>query len=431
MSTTQIDTVLKNLGEPHWRAPQRYLLTFLALIILWSLFARVDRVVTAPGKVIPFDRVKVIQHLEGGILQDILVRENDRVTVGQPLVRLDLASTGYNSAEMNARMISLRLAKVRLDAESQGRKPDWPTDLPIQFTNLVDAELSNYRNKQVERESSLRAYDNLILQSRQKLAESKERLNSLEVSLSIARKELDISSELLKDKLTSQLEHFQRQNKVTQLAGEILSLRQTNPGLEAAIEESIARRKQEEARFRRESANEASDVERQIASLSEELSRAQDQVDRSLIRSPIEGVIKNLKYQAEGNVVKPGEAIMEVVPLKDQLVIEVRLNPSDRGYVSLNQDANVKISTYDYLRYGTLPGKVTEIAADTDTGQNQEQYYRVVVSTDKSWLGEQSGQYPISPGMTGEVDIKVSNQAIIWSLLKPILRIKNEAFREI
>jgi adhesin transport system membrane fusion protein len=122
---------------------------------------------------------------------------------------------------------------------------------------------------------------------------------------------------------------------------------------------------------------------------------------------------------------------MEVVPLKDQLVIEVRLNPSDRGYVNLNQEANVKISTYDYLRYGTLPGKVTEIAADTDMGQNQEQYYRVVVSTEKSWLGEKSGQYPISPGMMGEVDIKVSNQAIIWSLLKPILRIKNEAFREI
>ena len=431
MSTTQIDAVLKNLGEPHWRAPQRYLLTFLALIILWSLFARVDRVVTAPGKVIPFDRVKVIQHLEGGIIQNVLVRENDRVSIGQPLVRLDLASTGYNSAEMNARMVALRLAKVRLDAESQGRKPDWPTDLPIQFTNLIDAEQSNYQNKQVERESSLRAYDNLVLQSRQKLAESKERLNSLEVSLSIAKKELDISNELLKDKLTSQLEHFQRQNKVTQLAGDILSLRQANPGLQAAIDEAIARRRQEEAKFRRESANEASDVERQIASLSEELSRAQDQVDRSLIRSPIEGVIKNLKYQVEGNVVKPGEAIMEVVPLKDQLVIEVRLNPSDRGYLSLNQEANVKISTYDYLRYGTLPGKVTEIAADTDTGSNQEQYYRVVVSTDKSWLGEQSGQYPISPGMTGEVDIKVSNQAIIWSLLKPILRIKNEAFREI
>ena len=428
---SQLDHVVTQLGEPKWRASQRYLLTFLAFIMLWTVLARVDRVVTAPGKVIPIDRVKVIQHLEGGIVEDILVRENDIVKAGQPLVQLDLASTGFNSAEMSTRLIALQLARARLEAESQGREPDWPSELASQFGALIEAEQATYRNRKVERDSSLRALDSLILQNRQKLAESRERLKSLEVSLSIARQELDISTELLKDKLASQLEHFQRQNKVTSLAGEILSLRQAIPGAEAAVEETIARRRQEEARFRREAANEAGELERQMASLSEELNRAQDQDKRSVIRAPIDGIVKNLKFQVAGNVVKPGEAIMEVVPLKDQLVIEVKLNPADRGYINLNQEALIKISTYDYLRYGGLKGQVTGIAADSDLGRNEEQFYRVVVSTEKSWLGEKPGQYPITPGMLSEVDIKIDSQPILWSLLKPVLKIKSEAFREI
>ncbi len=168
-----------------------------------------------------------------------------------------------------------------------------------------------------------------------------------------------------------------------------------------------------------------------MASLSEELSRANDQEDRSVIRAPIDGVVKNVRFQTAGNVVKPGEPIMEVVPLKDQLVIEVKLSPSDRGYINMKQDALVKISTYDYLRYGGLDGTVTGIAADTDLGRNEEQFYRVIVSTDKSWLGSKQGQFPITPGMVGEVDIKVDTQSILWALLKPVLKLKADAFKEI
>lgn len=432
MNTTfTTDDVLKQLGQPHWRAPQRYLMVMLLVILGWMSFGKVDRVVTASGKVIPFDKVKVIQHLEGGIIQDILVRENQAVKAGDPLIRLDLATSGINSGEMSARMMALRLTKMRLDAEAQGKTPQWPADTLAQYPALVNAELNAFRSKRTERDNALQAIDNQVFQNRQRLAESKERLRTQETSLVLAQKELAISEELVKDKLTSQLEHFQRQNKVAQIQGDIASLKQSIPGAQAAINEALARRRQEEARFQRESASESSDIERRIASLTEELSRAQDQEDRSVIRAPIDGVVKNLRFQSTGNVVKPGEPIMEVVPVREQLVVELRLNPADRGYVSLNQEALVKISTYDYLRYGGLNGVVTGIAADTDTGRNEEQFYRVIVSTDKAWLGKQKGEFPIKPGMLGEVDIKVDSQTILWSLVKPVLKLKAEAFREI
>ena len=426
-----LDRVLADLGEPRWRATQRRLLALFVVIFLWTLIGRVDRVVTAPGKVIPYDKVKVIQHLEGGIIKDIVVRENQEVKAGDPLVHLDLATSGINSGEMNARMASLKLAKIRLDADSVGAEPVWPEDLAAKFPNLVEAETHNFQSKRDERRNSLQAFDNVVTQNRQKLAESRERLVALEASFKIAKQEVAISADLVKDKLTSQLEHFQRQTNYERLSGEIASLRQSITGLQAGINESIARRQQEEARFSREASNEAADMERKMASLSEELSRANDQEDRSVIRAPIDGVVKNVRFQTAGNVVKPGEPIMEVVPLKDQLVIEVKLSPSDRGYINMKQDALVKISTYDYLRYGGLDGTVTGIAADTDLGRNEEQFYRVIVSTDKSWLGSKQGQFPITPGMVGEVDIKVDTQSILWALLKPVLKLKADAFKEI
>lgn len=431
MNNPALDQVLTRMGSPGWRTPQRVMLTLLCLILLWMLVARVDRVITAPGKVVPIDKVKAIQHFEGGIISEILVRENQAVKVGDPLIRLNLATGGINSSEMNARMASLQLAKIRLDAESSGLSPVWPEIMLQAFKDMVDAEQATYRNRKMERDNSLQAFETQVFQSRKRLSETQEKLLATEQNLVLAKKELAVSESLLVDKLVSQLDHFQRQSRVAQLNGEVMSLRQAVLGAESAVQEALARVRQEDGRFRREAANEAGELQRRMSSLTEELGMAQDQEDRSVIRSPIDGVVKSLKFQAVGNVVRAGEPIMEVVPIKDQLVVELKLNPADRGYVAVGQSALVKVSTYDYLRYGGLTGTVTAIAADTDLGRNEEQFYKVVVTTDKAWLGENPSEYPISLGMLSEVDIKIDSQTILWSLIRPVLKLKAEAMREI
>ena len=241
-----LDKVLNDLGEPRWRASQRRLLAFFFIIFLWTLIGRVDRVVTAPGKVIPYDKVKVIQHLEGGIIKDILVRENQEVKAGEPLVQLDLATSGINSGEMNARMASLKLAKVRLEAESQGVEPIWPDELASKFPNLVEAENNSYQSRRDEQRNSLQAFDNLVTQNRQKVAESRERLSALEASLKIAKQEVAISADLVKDKLASQLEHFQRQSNLERMLGEAASLRANHGG--GALEGPVGHRGQAQPR---------------------------------------------------------------------------------------------------------------------------------------------------------------------------------------
>jgi adhesin transport system membrane fusion protein len=407
------------------------MLALLCSLLLWMLVARVDRVITTPGKVVPIDKVKAVQHFEGGIISEILVRENQMVKVGEPLVRLNLATGGINSSEMNARMASLQLAKIRLDAESSGLSPIWPADLLQAFKDMVEAEQATYRNRKMERDNALQALETQVFQSRKRLSETQEKLLAADQNLLLAKKELAVSESLVVDKLVSQLDHFQRQSRVAQINGEVMSLRQAVLGAESAVQESLARARQEDGRFRREAANEAGELQRRMASLTEELGMAQDQEDRSVIRSPIDGIVKNMKFQAVGNVVRAGEPIMEVVPIKDQLVVELKLNPSARGYVAVGQSALVKVSTYDYLRYGGLTGTVTAIAADTDLGRNEEQFYKVVVTTDKAWLGDNPNEYPISLGMLSEVDIKIDSQTILWSLIRPVLKLKAEALREI
>ena len=212
-----LNQILDDLGVPGWTAPSLILFMLFVGILVWITYAQVDRVVTAPGKVVPLDKVKVVQHLEGGIIESIFVRENQVVKSGESLMSLDLATSGINRGEMRARMASLQLAKIRLEAEAEGRDPVWPEEIVQEFPQMIAAEQATYLSKRDEQRSSFEALDSTILQNRQKLAESKERSKSLEASLVIAKKELALSEGLLVDQLTSQIEHLQRESNVTSL----------------------------------------------------------------------------------------------------------------------------------------------------------------------------------------------------------------------
>jgi membrane fusion protein, adhesin transport system len=429
-NSSAMDQLLTSLGEARWRPWDRRLLILLVLVLLWALFAQVDRVIVAEGKVVPFDKVKVIQHFEGGIVKHVIVRENQIVKAGEPLIELDLATGGVNGSEMNTRMGSLQFAKARLEAEARGAplKLNPGTDPLLKAS--ADAEVATYRARREETTDTLAAIDGQIVQNRQRVAELEARFAALEKGLRIAQQELSISENLVKDKLVSELEHIQRRGAVERIRGDSEATRQAISGAIAAVEESKARRREEESKFRRRASDELGELERKIASLNEELIRANEQETRSVIRAPIDGIVKNVKYAAVGNVVKPGEPIMEVVPVKDQLVIELKLNPADRGFIEVGQQALVKISAYDFYRFGGLTGRVEGIAADTDLGRNEEQYFRVIVQTDKAYVGSVPDAMPITPGMTAEVNVRVASNSVFWALLRPILKLKHEALRE-
>ena len=160
------------------------------------------------------------------------------------------------------------------------------------------------------------------------------------------------------------------------------------------------------------------------------MKQADSQELRTEIRSPINGVVKNLGFNTIGGVVKPGDPIMEIVPTGDSLVIEAKLRPVDSGYVQVGQKATAKISTYDYSRYGGLDGEVIQVAPDSSTEQDGTPFFRVIVKTDKTYLGDEPGNYPITPGMEATVDIHTGTKSVLDYLVRPVLKLKHEAFRE-
>ena len=187
---------------------------------------------------------------------------------------------------------------------------------------------------------------------------------------------------------------------------------------------------EERLRFQREAEDELGKAEQAIARIGTLFNEATKKDVRSEIKSPIDGVVKNIRFNTLGGVVAPGEPIMEIVPTGGNLVIEAKLSPLDRGYVKVGQPAVVKISSYDFVRYGSLDGYVILVAAGTRQNEQLGPYYRVVVQTEKSYFGEKVGSLPIMPGMEATVDIHTGQKSVMDYLVKPVLKLREEAFRE-
>ena len=248
--------------------------------------------------------------------------------------------------------------------------------------------------------------------------------------IELARQEFAISTDLLKDDLIPRIEHLKRQREVEALEGELKTLAVSIPRAAASLAEAKERLREETLKYRRIAREELAKVEVSIAQITESLTRASDLVRRTEIRSPIDGVVKSLRYHTIGGVVRPGEAIMEIVPTQEKLVIEAKLSPIDVGYVRVGQPTVVKISTYDFARYGGLEGEVINLSADSLTDREGVTYFRVIAQTDRTYLGNSPGDLPIAPGMQATVDIHTGSKSVLQYMLKPVLKLKDEAFRE-
>jgi adhesin transport system membrane fusion protein len=407
-----------------------FVMAFLGIALVWSFFAELEQVSIAMGEVVPQSKLKVIQHLEGGMIQKLFVQEGDVVKEGAPLLQLELAVTSINKDELQVRLDSFVLQRARLQSEAFGKPLDFPAAESQRRPELVRTERETFEARTREYNAVVTGLNEQVRQRELAVAEFQATKRSKQADLALARERLAISEKLVKDALTPRLEHLRQQSEVEKLDGELSTLEQSIPRAIAALGEAREKSREERAKFQRRAQEELQAVEVNYARTVELLSEATDQRKRTLITSPIDGVVKNMKFVTIGGVVKPGEPIMEIVPSGDRLVIEAKLNPTDRGYVQVGQSARVKISTYDFVRYGTLDGKVILIAADANNDQKGEPYFRVIVETPKSYLGDDPKTLQITPGMQATVDIHTGTRSVAFYMMKPVLKLKNEAFRE-
>jgi len=418
-------------ASPQGRRRQWIIGGAIGVLALVGLGFPMETVVVAPGRVIPSDRVKSIQHLEGGIVSNVLVKEGEKVQQGQSLVEIDLGGSGLNFEELSARYAATQATRVRLMAESRGqplKRESFAADID---ESVFEGETGAYQARALEQRGVMAGAVSGLEQARSKQLEQQAKVKGLSDRLALMQKELEISEQLFSEKLVGQVEVLEKRRQAEGVRSELAVARQGVISANASITEAQAKMAEAEGRFRRRASDELATVERQFASLSEDLARARTQRSRTVVKAPSDGIVKGLRNSSPGWVVKPGESILEVVPDEDEIMVEARLNPNDRGFIEVGQPARVKITAYDYLRYGAVDGKVKLVAADADRDPaiaSGAPYYRLLISMSQSHVGRDENR--ITPGMESEVDLRVGTDPFIWYILRPVLKLRREAFRE-
>lgn len=405
---------------------------FLLLVtfLLWANQAAIDEVTRGMAQVIPSQRVQIIQNLEGGILEEILVAENQIVQKGDILVRINnsLAASQYRDASNQA--IEHEAALVRLTAEADGTKPKF-AEKSVDYPQLQEDQKNIYNARQQQLDSELRVMKAQQSQKQQEIAEMKGRQKQLQQSLIVVQKQLDIAKPLWEQQLYPEVDYLKLEREIITLRGDIEALELGLPRIQQAAEEAKQRIQQRKAEFRSQALDELSRHRIELKSLQETIAAGKDRVTRTDVRSPVHGTIKQIYINTIGGVIRPGESITEVVPLDDTLLIQARIRPADIAFLHPGQAAMIKITAYDFSIYGGLAGVVEQISADTIQGENEdESFYKVKLRTKTNSLTYRGAKLPIIPGMTASVDILTGHKTVLAYLLKPILKMKQNALRE-
>jgi adhesin transport system membrane fusion protein len=409
---------------------------FVIVFIVWANYAVLDEVTRGQAEVIPSSQVQIIQNLEGGILADVMVREGDVVEKGQVLLRIDNTRAQSDYKDLRQQYLHSLVVVSRLEGEIAGLSPEaiaFPEELLTAAPELVNAERTNARIRREQLDNQIVVLEQQRQQKQQEVAELISKLENVTNSLGLALKQLKIKKPLAAQGVISQVELLQVQRDVNELKTEKDATELAIPRAEAALREAETRVNERTSTFRSEAADELSRRRAELASIQEQLPAGADRVTRTEVRSPLRGTVKEIKIRTIGGVIRPGEELMEVVPIEDTLLVEAKIKTSDSGFVHVDQPAVVKFDTYDYGRYGGLDAVVefkSSDAIEEDINGKRDRFFRVRLRTARNYLGTSDTPLPIGPGDTATVDILTGQKTVLEYLLQPIVRARDTAFRE-
>lgn len=400
----------------------------LALAIIWSAVTVLDKVTRGQGRVMPQTRNQVVQHLEGGILTDILVREGQKVEAGQPLIRVD---NSFSRAELQQNQLDLKakqLQMARLEAEASGERlfaapPALVRDVP----GIAAQETSLFRARLEGLNAQLMVVEDQHRQKQLELAEMRSRQTSSVREQDLVTQRVQSLRRLTRMGAVSNNELLDNERQLQQIEARLASLVHDIPRLEIAVSELSRRADEIRFRFRADAEKEQRETAVQIAKLEEAISAMRDRSRRTEVVAPVAGTVNKLFIETVGGVVKSGEPLVQIVPNDATVIIEARVSPQDRAEVWPGLPAVVKVSAYDFSVYGGLKGKVVDISPDVLSDDKGEPYFRVRLEADATALGP--GR-PVIPGMLAQIDIISGRHSVLQYLMKPVQRVRNEAFRQ-
>ena len=399
---------MKNLPDKHLRSTQSFFIAFSALavaMLLWAVLFEIDIVSNAEGQVIPVGEIKTIQHLEGGIIEKILVKESEYVDKGQPLVILAATASEVDVEELQVRMDTQIIKSIRLDAEINNFEvPIFPTSLSKKREKIINKSMELFLSRQRTFEGTLKEFDALVAKA--------------QTDVDILLRQAEMSQQLMEEQVTSEFAHLNILKELNNAKG--------------VLEETIEKRENYKNQFIEEGRDELQVAQRELSQSEETMKKLKDSLKRTTVTAPVDGVVKNLFFVTEGGVIKPGGSILDLVPTKDSLIVEARLPNSDIGFVKVNQDAVVKLSSADSVNFGQINGKVIQISPDTEQDENDKRivFYKILVETEQSYFQSKNRIYQLVPGVKVIASIQIGQRTVANYLLSPFMSTMDQTFQE-
>lgn len=406
-----------------------WLVTIFAFV-LWASVAEIDEITRGDGKAIPYGQNQLIQNLEGGIIEAILVHEGQTVKTGDSLLKINNAKSLSASKTNVIKYQEYEAKRLRLFAEAN--------QIAFEAFETEDEELNIqialakklYDSRKLEFLAKDEGMLNLIEQKKQEYKEAQANINSLKKSLEYVTEEIAMTAPMVREGVKSKVDFLKLKREANEIENRILAAKLSLPRLQSAINEFRNKRIESKQLYINTAKKELHEVTAEIARLGAQQEEFSDQVRRTMVSSPVDGIIQKIYIHTAGGVVKPGEDLIEIVPTSKKLILEVKIKPSDIAFIHPGAEAKVKVSAYDYAIHGGLTGKVIFISPDTVTNKEGETFYIIHVETPKSHLGTDEHPLQIIPGMTVNADITTGQKTVMQYILKPILKSKQYVFTE-
>lgn len=403
---------------------------FFAVIFGWMTVAEVDTVTHAEGRVIPSAKMQVIQNFEGGIVSEILVKQGQSVSADERLVVLSQVQHDSDLKTRQQQVLALEARAARLSALASGQSPKFPEHVAQAAPELLAVENATFLSKKLEQESQISVAVEQLEQKKRELEEAQISLDTLRKSVELSKVERDTVARLVERGLEPRLELVRLDRSMAEQEGRASAAAVSVERLRSAILEISSRKDALVRQFRSEALSELNRTLADLNPIRQSLPALTDKVERTVIKAPMKGIVNRVFVTTVGGTVRPGDPIVEVVPGDDQLVVEALVMPKDIGFVKLGQTARVKISAYDYSIFGAMDGVVQGISADAVPNEKGEAFFQVRVETKTKAIEALDKKLPIMPGMQAQVDIITSKKTILQFLSKPLVALKENAFRE-
>lgn len=400
------------------------------LFIIWASFAKVDEIARGSGKVVPSGQNQIIQNLEGGIVSEILVKEGDFVEKDQVLIQISNEKSSSTAASHSLKILSLQAQIMRLEAELSHDSFKYPISEIAEMNIFLENEKQLFETNQKQLKSKIQILKEQLSQKKNDLEDAKQTIEHLKFSVNAIAKEVEMTKPMVERGIRSQVDFLKLQREESDSKQKLSSALLAVPKLQSEISEIEKRIDEAYETYDAEIRAKLNETIASFKELEATSSAYEDQVSRTTVKAPSNGIVQKLHVNTIGGSIKPAQDLIELVPTDYKLLVEVKILPSDIAFIYQGQKAIIKFSAYDFSIYGGLEGHVVNISPDTITEKDEKTFYLVRIETDKNYIGTKEKPMKIIPGMVADVDIITGKKSILDYILKPILKTKQYTFSE-